>query len=50
MTSRGFKEAQATKVAEFTIRAFQNKDDQAALDQIKSEVIALTDAFPLYEA
>ena len=49
-TSRGFKEAQATKVAEFIIRAFQNKDDQAALDQIKSEVIALTDAFPLYEA
>lgn len=50
VTSRGFKEAEATKVAEFIIRAFQNKDDQAALDQIKSEVIALTDAFPLYEA
>ncbi|MGO2315349.1 MAG: serine hydroxymethyltransferase [Pseudolactococcus laudensis] len=50
VTSRGFKEAEAIKVAEFIIRAFQNKDDQAELDQIKSEVIALTDAFPLYEA
>ncbi|MGO2385332.1 MAG: serine hydroxymethyltransferase [Pseudolactococcus laudensis] len=49
VTSRGFKEAEAIKVAEFIIRAFQNKDDQAELDQIKSEVIALTDAFPLYE-
>lgn len=48
VTSRGFKEAEAVKVAEFIIRAFQNKDDQAALDQLKTEVIALTDAFPLY--
>ncbi|GHU41119.1 serine hydroxymethyltransferase [Bacilli bacterium] len=49
VTSRGFKEGEARKVAAFIIRAFQNKDDQAVLAQIKSEVIALTDAFPLYE-
>ena len=48
ITSRGFKEAEAVKVAGFIIRAFQNKDDQAALDQIKAEVIALTDDFQLY--
>jgi glycine hydroxymethyltransferase len=48
VTSRGFKEAEAVKVAEFIVRAFQNKDDQAALDQLKAEVVALTDAFPLY--
>lgn len=48
ITSRGFKEAEAQQVAELIIRAFKNKDDQAVLDQIKSEVVTLTDAFPLY--
>ncbi|GFH41640.1 serine hydroxymethyltransferase [Lactococcus hodotermopsidis] len=48
MTSRGFKEDEAVKVAEFIIRAFQNKDNQVILDQIKADVIALTDQFPLY--
>lgn len=48
ITSRGFKEAEAQQVAALIIRAFKNKDDQAVLDQIKSEVVALTDAFPLY--
>ena len=49
ITSRGFKEDQAIQVAEFIIRAFKNKDDQAVLDQIKADVVALTDEFPLYD-
>ncbi|MDR1606298.1 MAG: serine hydroxymethyltransferase [Streptococcaceae bacterium] len=48
ITSRGFKAAESVKVADFIIRALQNKDDQTVLNQVKSEVIALTDAFPLY--
>ncbi|GFH39650.1 serine hydroxymethyltransferase [Pseudolactococcus insecticola] len=48
ITSRGFKEAEAAKVANFIVKALQNKDDQAVLDQIKADVISLTDAFPLY--
>lgn len=49
ITSRGFKEAEAGKVAELIIRTLKNKDDEAALAAIKEEVIVLTTNYPLYD-
>ncbi len=45
MTTRGFGEKEFRKVAEWILRALRNKDDEAALEEIRSEVLALTSQY-----
>ncbi|MGT2833510.1 serine hydroxymethyltransferase [Streptococcus halotolerans] len=49
ITSRGMKEEEARTIAEWIIKALKNTDNEAVLDEIRNDVKALTDAFPLYE-
>jgi glycine hydroxymethyltransferase len=49
MTTRGMKEAEATKLAELMIRTLKAKDDEAEKQKIHQEVIALCEAFPVPE-
>ena len=48
ITSRGFKENEARQVAQLVIRAFKGHDNPAELAQVQSEVLDLTNRFPLY--
>ena len=48
-TARGFGEAESRKVAKLIIKALKNAENVAVLEEVRSEVKALTDAFPLYE-
>ncbi len=47
-TTRGLKEAEMIKVAEWIDRALNNMDNAAELEKIKAEVKALCQQFPLY--
>ncbi len=47
VTTRGMKEAEMEKIANFIKRAIRNADNDAVLAQIKEEVIALTAEFPI---
>ncbi len=47
MTTRGFKEKEFIRVAEFIDQAILNKDNESELERIKNEVIELTSHFPL---
>ena len=47
VTTRGMKEAEMVKIADFIKRAIRNADNDAVLTQIKEEVVALTAAFPI---
>lgn len=49
ITSRGMTEKEAKLIAELIIKTLKNASDENALDEVRSEVKALTDAFPLYE-
>ena len=49
ITARGFGEEESRKVAELIIKTLKNAENEAVLEEVKSEVKALTDAFPLYE-
>jgi len=49
ITARGFSEEESRKVAELIIKALKNAENKAVLEEVRSEVKALTDAFPLYE-
>ena len=49
ITSRGFKEENAAKVAELIVKVLSNKDDAAVLAQVKQEVKNLTDKYPIYK-
>lgn len=49
ITARGFGVEEARKVAELTIKALENAENEAVLEEVRKEVRALTDAFPLYE-
>ncbi|MGT2911114.1 serine hydroxymethyltransferase [Streptococcus cameli] len=49
VTARGFKEEECQLVAELIIKALKNADDETVLDEVRQEVRALTDRFPLYE-
>ena len=49
ITARGFGEEESRKVAELIIKALKNAENEAVLEEVRSEVKALTDAFPLYE-
>lgn len=47
ITTRGFKEAESREVARLILRVLANPEDQANLDQVSTEVRALTERFPL---
>ncbi|KRM72948.1 serine hydroxymethyltransferase [Lacticaseibacillus brantae] len=47
ITTRGFDETESKRVAELITLTLQNRDDQAKLDEIRQEVLALTARHPL---
>ncbi len=49
ITARGFGEEESRKVAELIIKTLKNAENEAVLEEVRSEVKALTDAFRLYE-
>lgn len=49
ITSRGFDEEDARKVAELIVRTLRAKEDEAEQEAIRQEVKALTDKNPLYK-
>ena len=49
ITARGFGEEECRKVAELIIKTLKNAENEAVLEEVRSKVKALTDAFPLYE-
>lgn len=48
MTTRGFKEAEFKEVAEIIDTALKNATDEAKLDELADQVLALTKRIPLY--
>ncbi|TFW11429.1 serine hydroxymethyltransferase [Massilia arenosa] len=50
MTTRGFKEAEATQVGNLIADVLDNPHDAATIDRVKAEVKKLTDKFPVYES
>ena len=49
ITARGFGEKESRKVAKLIIKTLKNAENEAVLEEVRSEVKALTDAIPLYE-
>ncbi|GAX01033.1 serine hydroxymethyltransferase [Secundilactobacillus silagei] len=47
ITTRGFKEDDAKQVAKLIVTAIEKHDDEAALEQVRKDVRALTDAHPI---
>jgi len=50
MTTRGFKEVEATKVGHLIADVLDHPEDAANIERVKAEVKKLTDAFPVYSA
>ena len=50
IAARGFGVTESIKVAELIIKALENAENEAVLNQVRAEVRELTDAFPLYES
>ena len=50
MTTRGFKEVEATKVGHLIADVLDHPEDAANIERVKAEVKKLTDAFPVYLA
>ncbi len=48
LTTRGMKEPEMRLIAAWITRALQQRNDDAALAQIRSEVAELANQFPLY--
>ena len=48
VTTRGFKEEDAAKVAELIVKALQAKENEAELAEVKAGVRELTEKYPLY--
>ncbi|MCR8967366.1 serine hydroxymethyltransferase [Streptococcus zalophi] len=48
ITSRGMGEKESIKIAELMIKVLENHDNESILNDVKAEIKALTDAFPLY--
>ncbi|MDY7547329.1 serine hydroxymethyltransferase [Glaciimonas sp. Gout2] len=48
LTTRGFKEAEATKIGHLIADVLDNPHDAATIERVKVEVKKLTDAFPVY--
>lgn len=49
ITSRGFKETDATKVAEFIVKVLSNPEDEAIQTEVKAKMKELTDQYPIYK-
>lgn len=49
ITARGFGEEESRKVAELIIKTLKNAENEVVLEEVRSAVKELTDAFPLYE-
>lgn len=49
VTTRGIKESDSGKIAEFIDRGLSNRDNPGALEKIREEVLEFTKKFPLYE-
>ena len=49
ITARGFGEEESRKVAKLIIKTLKNAENEAVLEEVRSAVKELTDAFPLYE-
>lgn len=49
ITTRGFKEEDAAKVAELIVKTLKNHEDEAVLAEVREEVKALTAKNPLYK-
>ena len=49
VTTRGFMEPEMRQTGELILRAIASRDDEAALAELRREVIDLLDRFPLYE-
>lgn len=49
MTTRGFKEAEFTEVAEIIDAALSHANDEAKLDELAQQVLNLTERIPLYK-
>lgn len=48
ITTRGFKEADATRVAVLVVKALQAKENETQLDEVRAGVRELTEKYPLY--
>ena len=48
MTTRGFMEAEATKVGHLIADVLEHPEDAANIERVKADVKKLTDAFPVY--
>jgi glycine hydroxymethyltransferase len=49
LTTRGMKEPEMLRIAEWIARALEQRHDAAALQQIRGEVLEMAESFPLYE-
>ena len=49
MTTRGLKEEEFRQIGRIIAKAIKNKDDAKIQEELASEVIALTDRFPIYD-
>ena len=49
ITSRDFKETDATKVAEFIVQVLSNPEDEAIQTEVKAKMKELTDQYPIYK-
>ena len=49
VTTRGFLEPEMRETGALMLRALAARDDAAALDEVRREVAALLERFPLYE-
>ena len=49
ITARGFGVEESRTVAELMIKTLKNAENPAVLEEVRNQVKALTDAFPLYE-
>ncbi|MFC6171254.1 serine hydroxymethyltransferase [Loigolactobacillus jiayinensis] len=47
ITTRGMKETEAKQVARLILKAIEQREDPAALAEVKQEVFALTEQFPI---
>lgn len=48
MTTRGLKEAEFIEIGHIIAKALKDKDDEAVLEELGKQVLALTDRFPIY--
>lgn len=50
ITSRGMTEKESKQIAQLIIKTLKHADNETILDEVRTEIKALTEAFPLYES